>query len=139
MITSLSLPPLNYLVINFLSFSLFFLFLFKKFKKLKNLKYFFLYGWLFGFGYFAISLYWIPIALTFDQNFNFLFLFALFVIPAFLALFYGLVSFFYNFKAKKYFRIFFDFFFNFGVTEYIRGTILTGFPWNLIVYSFQIN
>ena len=27
----------------------------------------------------------------------------------------------------------------FGLTEYIRGNILTGFPWNLIVYSFSEN
>ena len=138
MITSLSLPPLNYLVINFLTFSLFFLFLFKKSKQHKNLKYFFLYGWLFGFGYFAISLYWIPIALTFDQNFNFLFPLALFVIPAFLALFYGLVSFsFIILKPKKILSSFWAFSLIFGVTEYIRGSILTGFPWNLIVYSFS--
>ena len=138
MITSLSLPPLNYLVINFLTFSLFFLFLFKKSKQHKNLKYFFLYGWLFGFGYFAISLYWIPIALTFDQNFNFLFPLALFVIPAFLALFYGLVSFsFIILKPKNILGSFLTFSLIFGVTEYIRGTILTGFPWNLIVYSFS--
>ena len=95
MITSLSLPPLNYLLVNFLTFSLFFIFLIKKSKQHKNLKYFFLYGWFFGFGYFAISLYWVSIALTFDQNFDFLFPLALFIIPAFLALFYGLVSFFF--------------------------------------------
>ncbi len=138
MITSLSLPPLNYLLVNFLTFSLFLIFLIKKSKQHKNLKYFFLYGWLFGFGYFAISLYWISIALTFDQNFNFLFPLALFVIPAFLALFYGLVSFFFIIlKPNKLISSFLVFSLIFGVIEYIRGSILTGFPWNLIVYSFS--
>ena len=138
MITSLSLPPLNYFLVNFLTFSLFFVFLIKKSKQHKNLKYFFLYGWLFGFGYFAISLYWISIALTFDQNFNFLFPLALFIIPAFLALFYGLVSFFFIIlKPIKIVSSFLMFSLIFGITEYIRGSILTGFPWNLIVYSFS--
>ena len=138
MITSLSLPPLNYLLVNFLTFSLFLIFLIKKSKQHKNLKYFFLYGWLFGFGYFAISLYWISIALTFDQNFNFLFPLALFIIPAFLALFYGLVSFFFIIlKPIKIVSSFLLFSLIFGITEYIRGSILTGFPWNLIVYSFS--
>ena len=138
MTTSLSLPPFNYLVLNFLTFSLFFLFLIKKSKQHKNFKYFFLYGWLFGFGYFVISLYWIPIALTFDKNFNFLFPLALFLIPAFLALFYGLVSLsFIILKPKKIMSSLLVFSLIFGVTEYIRGSILTGFPWNLIVYSFS--
>jgi apolipoprotein N-acyltransferase len=97
-----------------------------------------LYGWLFGFGYFVISLYWIPIALTFDKNFNFLFPLALFLIPAFLALFYGLVSLsFIILKPKKIMSSLLVFSLIFGVTEYIRGSILTGFPWNLIVYSFS--
>ena len=138
MTTSLSLPPFNYLILNFLTFSLFFLFLIKKSKQHKNFKYFFLYGWLFGFGYFIVSLYWIPIALTFDKNFNFLFPLALFLIPAFLALFYGLVSLsFIILKPKKIMSSLLVFSLIFGVTEYIRGSILTGFPWNLIVYSFS--
>ena len=117
---------------------MFFIFLVKKSKQHKSLKYFFLYGWLFGFGYFAISLYWIPIALTFDENFNFLFPIALFVIPAFLALFYGLVSFsFIILKPKEIVSSFLFFSLIFGVIEYIRGSILTGFPWNLVVYSFS--
>ena len=48
--TSLSLPPLNYLIINFITLSLLFIFLIKKSEKTKNKKIFFLYGWLFGFG-----------------------------------------------------------------------------------------
>ena len=27
----------------------------------------------------------------------------------------------------------------FGLIEFIRGNILTGFPWNLIIYSFSDN
>ena len=63
-LTSLSLPPFNYVVINFLTFSLFYIFLIKKIKFYKNKKIFFLYGWLFGFGYFVSNLYWISISLT---------------------------------------------------------------------------
>jgi apolipoprotein N-acyltransferase len=47
-LTSLSLPPYNYLLINFLTISLFFIYIFQK-KKLNVKKHTFLYGWLFGF------------------------------------------------------------------------------------------
>ena len=89
--TSYSLPPFNYFIINFLTFSLFFIFLIKKSIILKNKKIFFLYGWLFGFGYFVSNLYWISISLTFDKNFEFLVPFTIILIPAFLAIFYGFV------------------------------------------------
>jgi len=138
MVSSLSLPPYNYLIINFFTFSGFFIFLFKKFKINQNKKIFFFYGWLFGFGYFLSSLYWISISLTFDQNFTFLIPFAIVLIPAFLGIFYGLVTLcFLISKPKKTVSSFFSFSLFFGIFEFIRGSILTGFPWNLIAYSFS--
>jgi apolipoprotein N-acyltransferase len=136
--TSLSLPPFNYLIINFLTFTLFFIFLIKKSNIQTNTKLFFLYGWLFGFGYFISNLYWISISLTFDQNFKFLFPLAIFLIPGFMAIFYGLITYlFIILKPKKIVGSFLVFSLIFGVLEFIRGSILTGFPWNLIAFSFS--
>ena len=135
--SSLSLPPYNYLIVNFFTFSSFFIFLFKKSKTTQSKKHFFFYGWLFGFGYFLSSLYWISISLTFDQNFKFLIPIAIILIPSFLGIFYGLASFcFIISKPKKIVSSFFAFSLFLGVFEFIRGSILTGFPWNLIAYSF---
>ncbi len=137
-LTSLSLPPFNYFIINFVTFSLFFVFLIKKSIQHKNLKLFFVYGWIFGFGYFVTNLYWISISLTFDQNFKFLIPFSVILIPGFLAVFYGLVSYFFIiFKPKKIISSIFVFSLIFGILEFVRGTILTGFPWNLIAFSFS--
>ena len=137
-LSSLSLPPYNFLIINFFTFSSFFIFLVKK----KNLpiskKNSFFYGWLFGFGYFFTNLYWIPISLTFDENFKFLIPFALIAIPAFLAIFYGLVTLIlFMFNYKRITSLFFLFPLLFGLIEFLRGYILTGFPWNLLVFSFS--
>jgi len=137
-LTSLSLPPFNYIIINFLTFSLFFIFLIKKIELYKNKKLFFFYGWLFGFGYFVSNLYWISISLTFDENFKFLIPFTVVLVPSFLALFYALIPYLLIIlKPKKILSSFFLFSLIFGIVEFIRGSILTGFPWNLIAYSFS--
>ena len=138
LLTSLSLPPLNYFIINFLTLSLFYIFLVKKLPENKNKKIFFTYGWFFGFGYFVSNLYWIPISLTFDENFKFLIPFTIILIPGFLSLFYGLISYlFIILKPKKKLSSFFLFSITFAIIEFFRGSILTGFPWNLIAYSFS--
>ena len=139
-LTSLSLPPYNFFLINFLTFSTFFIFLFKKQNNIYQKKFFFYYGWLFGFGYFSTNIYWITISLSFDENFTFLIPIAQILIPAFLALFYGIITlFFYVINLKKILSSFFLFTLLFGLAEFLRGNILTGFPWNLIIYSFSEN
>jgi apolipoprotein N-acyltransferase len=139
-ISSYSLPPYNYFIINFITFSLFFIFIFKKKKKTPHNKSFFLYGWCFGFGYFLFSLYWISISLTFDQSFKFLIPVAIIILPAFLAIFYGLITLLFSiFYSKNVVSSFFIFSILFGTIEFVRGSILTGFPWNLISFSFSNN
>ena len=139
-ISSYSLPPYNYFIINFITFSLFLIFLVNKKKKLSNNISFFKYGWIFGFGYFLCSLYWIVISLNFDQNFKFLIPVAVILIPAFLALFYGIATYSFSiFYLKNTICSFLIFSILFGLIEFIRGFILTGFPWNLISFSFSDN
>ena len=137
-ITSFSLPPYNYFIINFFTFSLFFIFIINQKKSsIKNLEYF-KYGWFFGLGYFITSLYWITFALTFDETFKILIPISLFLIPSFLAIFYGLAVYIFSFfKNKNNFYLLLIFSFLLGVTEFIRATILTGFPWNLFAFSFS--
>jgi len=135
-ISSFSLPPFSFFFINFATFSFFFIFLVKK-EKPKNFNSFF-YGWAFGFGYFFSNLYWISISLTFDSNFKFLIPFSLFLIPAFLALFYGFISFlFLKINLRSTLTSFFLLTLLFSIFEFLRGHILTGFPWNLIAFSFS--
>ena len=139
-ISSYSLPPYNYFIINFITFSLFFVFIFNKKKNTTNNRLFFSYGWCFGFGYFLFSLYWIAISLTFDQTFKFLIPIAIILLPAFLAIFYGLIVYLFSiFYSKNVISSFFFFSILFGTIEFVRGSILTGFPWNLISFSFSNN
>ena len=139
-ISAFSLPPYNYFIINFITFTLFFIFIFNKRKVFFNNKHFFLYGWTFGFGYFLSGLYWISISLTFDQTFRFLIPFAIVLIPAFLALFYGIITYLFSILySKKVIVSFLIFSILFGTIELVRGFIFTGFPWNLIAFSFSEN
>ena len=139
-ISSYSLPPYNYFIINFITFSLFFIFLFNKRKESFSNKSFFKYGWYFGFGYFLFSLYWIAISLTFDESFKFLIPLAIVLLPTFLAIFYGLVTYLFSiFYSKNVISSFFIYSILFSLIEFIRGSILTGFPWNLIAFSFSNN
>ncbi len=139
-LSAYSLPPYNYFIINFITFSLFFIFIFNKKKRTPNNKFFFQYGWCFGFGYFLFSLYWIAISLTFDHSFRFLIPVAIILLPAFLAIFYALITYLFSvLYSKNVVSSFLIFSILFGTIEFVRSSILTGFPWNLISYSFSDN
>jgi len=76
--------------------------------------------------------------LTFDQSFKFLIPIAIILLPAFLATFYGLITYLFSiFYSKNVVSSFFIFSILFGTIEFVRGSILTGFPWNLISFSFS--
>ena len=134
-ITSFSLPPYGFLIINFITFPILLFFFISNYKKGKWTS--FNIGWMFGFGYFISNLYWITNSLTFDEIFKNLIPFALVIIPLFLGLFYGLVTLITSFfNLKKNFSTILIFATVFATVEFIRGSILSGFPWNLIVYSW---
>lgn len=93
-------------------------------------------GWWFGFGYFLLGLWWIGNALLVDaDNFAWAWPFAVVGLPAFLALFYGLAAFLARLAwSGGIFRLV-ALALAFGVAEWLRSIIFTGFPWNAIGYA----
>ena len=138
-VSSFSLPPYNFFFINFISYVFLFLFLVEAKNSNKSNLIFFLYGWFFGFGYFICSLYWISISLTFDNNFKFLIPISIIFIPAFISIFFGISTLITKLflRKKKIITSVLIFSLVFSIIEYIRGFVFSGFPWNLIAYSFS--
>ena len=132
-LSSFSLPPYNFFFLNFITFPLLYLII-KKYND-KKIKLFFL-GWSFGFGYFISSLYWISYSLKFDDIFKPLIPFSIILLPLILGIFTALATFLMSyFKFKENFSSVLIFALMLSLVDYLRGTILTGFPWNLISYS----
>ena len=62
------------------------------------------------------------------------------MIPSFLGIFYGLATYcFFIINIRKPLSNLFLFSLLWGLSEFLRGNILTGFPWNLIAFSFSEN
>jgi len=143
-ITVFGFAPYNFTLINFFSFPLLLyliLLIDKKTKsvytKRKSNRYFFYLGSSFGFGFFLFGNYWISISLTHDDGFKYLIPLAFILIPLFLSFFFGFVCLITGpFSEKNIFFILF-FSFIFSIFEFLRGNILTGFPWNLISYTWS--
>ncbi len=118
--------------------------LFLLFDKQKSSKKTFFLGWSFGFGHFMVGFYWISISLFVDiSQFFWLLPFSISLIPAFLAIYIGLAVVFTNkiskrFKLKKLERIIL-FAILWIFCEYLRATLFTGFPWNLLGYSLAFS
>ena len=108
-----------------------------KYRKKKSNWYFFCLGCSFGFGFFLFGNYWISISLTHDEMFKGLIPFALILIPLFLSLFFGLTVLIVGPFAEKNISFILFFSFAFSISEFARGNLMTGFPWNLISYTWS--
>lgn len=93
-------------------------------------------GWWFGFGYFTAGLYWIAFALGIDlARFAWMIPFSVFGLPALMSLFIAPVLAFTQLSGAKGLGRLIVFALLWTVFEWLRGHLLTGFPWNLISYS----
>ncbi|MEL6748238.1 MAG: apolipoprotein N-acyltransferase, partial [Pseudomonadota bacterium] len=96
-------------------------------------------GWWFGFGYFLAGLWWIGRAFLVEADtFLWLLPIAVVALPAGLALFWGLAC---SLARAAWIDIgwraplrLFALAAALGGAEWLRGTVLTGFPWNLVGY-----
>ena len=143
-ITIISFAPYNLTFVNFFTFSilLFLIFVIKKrtqskYRKKRSNRYFFYLGCAYGFGFFLSGNYWISISLTHDEMFKGLIPFALILIPLFLSLFFGLAILIAGVFAEKNISFVLLFSLIFSIFEFLRGNLLTGFPWNLISYTWS--
>src|ERR1700742_309975 len=93
-------------------------------------------GWWFGVGYFVPGLYWIGYAFLVDAStFAWLLPFAVLGLPAYLALFtavgFGLARLLWTRDASRVLALAVAL----TVSEWLRGHVLTGFPWNAFGYA----
>jgi apolipoprotein N-acyltransferase len=93
-------------------------------------------GWWFGFGYFVAGLYWIGNALLVDaKTFGWLLPFAILGLPAVLAVFtafgVGLARLLWVRGAMRILSLAFAL----TLSEWLRGHLLSGFPWNAFGYT----
>lgn len=93
-------------------------------------------GWWFGFGYFLFGLWWVGGALLVEaESFAWALPLAVLILPAGLALFYGLATALARpFWGEGIFRIV-ALAAGFGAAEWLRARLFTGFPWNEIGYA----
>lgn len=97
-------------------------------------------GWTFGTGWFLAGLWWIGAAFTVDlAQFGWMIPFALAFLSIGLGLFHGLAAafarLFWSDGAGRIVALAVGFF----LADWLRGHVLTGFPWNLVGYGLAAN
>lgn len=133
----LALPPFNFPAVGFVSFPLLVWLLdgvgVEPGSRWRSVRSAFACGWFFGFGYFVAGLWWLGAAMMVDAGSFAVFIpFAVLGLPAVLALFYGAAAALArSVWSDSAFRLF-SLAGSLALAEYLRGIVLTGFPWNEI-------
>ncbi|NDV86390.1 apolipoprotein N-acyltransferase [Aurantimonas aggregata] len=137
-LATLALPPFNFPAVGFISFPLLVWLIdgaaFDPSRSLpRRLLPVFATGWLFGFGYFVADLWWLGAAMLVDAaEFAVFIPLAVLGLPAILAIYYGvaaaLARLLWSDSAYRVFALAAAF----GLVEYLRAFLFTGFPWNEI-------
>lgn len=132
-VMAFAMPPAGIWPLMFLCFSFFYMLLAGQ----SGLRAYAL-GWLFGFGYFLVGLYWIGNALLVPGNpFKWVWPLTIAGLPVLLAIFTGISCWaatrFANLRTWTGYIAFLGFVM---AGEWLRGHIFTGFPWNLYGYAW---
>lgn len=138
---ALALPPVNFLAPVFLSFPILVWLLdgtsgnpYRAWSF--GLRQAFWIGWLFGFGYFVAGLWWLGNALMVEADeFAWALPLAVLGLPAVLAIFYGVACAAARLLWSDGLGRIAALAAAFGLAEWIRSFIATGFPWNAIGYT----
>ncbi|MCB1682530.1 MAG: apolipoprotein N-acyltransferase [Alphaproteobacteria bacterium] len=134
-ISVLAMAPYDYSAVLFLSLSLLYGLLAKSPSGIRMV----FYGWSFGFGYFLFGLYWIGNALLVEGNeYAWAYPLALTGLPALLSFFPACGFYIWRLLFKpRALCGFLGWGATLGLTEWLRGNIFTGFPWNLFGYTWE--
>ena len=97
-------------------------------------------GWAYGFGFFLVGLYWIGYAFLVDaQEHAWELPFVAVLLPSGFAIFFAAAALLCMLKWGPGVQRIFVFAFAFSFVEWLRGHILTGFPWNLPAYGWGVS
>ena len=144
LLTVFSFQPFNITLLNFIILPIFFyltVYINKKskstFRKKPYRKNLFIFGSLFGFGFYLSGISWIANSLTFDENFKIFIPAAIILIPLFLCLFTGFMTMLIGPYLNYNISSLFIFSSGLALTDFLRAKLFTGFPWNLWAYSLS--
>ncbi len=100
----------------------------------------FVVGWWFGFGHFLFGLYWLANAFLVDaERFAWMVPFVVVGLPGILAVFPGFATAAQRATGFRGVGAVFTFAVIWTASEWARGHLLTGFPWNLMGYSWTFS
>jgi len=136
-LSALAMAPTNVWGILFLTLPVLYLAL----HHAKSKKAAFAAGWLFGFGYFVFGLFWIGNALLIDGNpYQWAWPLAVCGLPAVLAFFPAFAALVIRQSGRLHTLTGWGGFAAlFSLSEWLRGHLFTGFPWNLFGYTWADN